>query len=111
MAVGGLRSYHQAGQRVVDRIEAAGRLTGDDRPVVLTTWVGGARLAWPTFDDHRWLYAPEDEVGRAVDALRAAGVAGPGPDRFLAPEVEAAVGAVRAGVVRAAAEAVTGPLH
>ena len=33
---------------------------------------------------------------RAVrDAVRAAGVAGPGPDRYLAPEIEAAVGARR----------------
>jgi histidine ammonia-lyase len=36
--------------------------------------------------------------------------AGPGPDRFLAPELEAAVELVRAGGVRRAAESVTGPL-
>jgi histidine ammonia-lyase len=33
-----------------------------------------------------------------------------GPDRFLAPEIEAAVELVRGGAVRAAAERVTGPL-
>jgi histidine ammonia-lyase len=35
----------------------------------------------------------------------------PGPDHFLAPDVEAAVELVRSGRVRAAAEAVTGPLR
>jgi histidine ammonia-lyase len=44
------------------------------------------------------------------DALRDAGVGGPGPDRFLAPEIEAAVTAVREGAVRRAAESVAGPL-
>ncbi|MCP9944815.1 histidine ammonia-lyase [Streptomyces somaliensis] len=45
-----------------------------------------------------------------IDALRAAGVRGPGPDRFLAPDLEAADAFVRQGGVVAAAEAVTGPL-
>jgi histidine ammonia-lyase len=45
-----------------------------------------------------------------VAALRASGVAGPGPDRYLAPELEAAFQMVRGGAVVAAAEAVTGPL-
>ncbi|AOT60747.1 Histidine ammonia-lyase [Streptomyces rubrolavendulae] len=45
-----------------------------------------------------------------IDALRAAGVAGPGPDRFLAPELEAADAFVRDGGVVAAVERVTGPL-
>ncbi len=35
----------------------------------------------------------------------------PGPDHFLAPDIEAAVELVRGGRIRAAAEAVTGPLH
>jgi hypothetical protein len=78
MAVGALRGSHRAAARVVTRIEAAGRVTGDPRPVVLTTWIAGARLAWPTFDDHRWLYVTEDEVATAVARLRAAGV-----DRFV----------------------------
>lgn len=45
-----------------------------------------------------------------IDALRAAGVRGPGPDRFLAPDLEAADAFVRDGGVVAAVEPVTGPL-
>lgn len=45
-----------------------------------------------------------------IDALRAAGVRGPGPDRFLAPDLEAADAFVREGGVVAAVEPVTGPL-
>jgi histidine ammonia-lyase len=61
--------------------------------------------------DLRAPLSPAPATGAVRDALRAAEVGGPGPDRFLAPEIEAAVDAVRLGVVRAAAEAVTGPLH
>ena len=53
------------------------------------------------------------EPARASAAVIAAFrevTAGPGPDRFLAPELEAAVELVRAGGVRRAAESVTGPL-
>lgn len=46
----------------------------------------------------------------AVTALREAGVEGPGPDRFLAPDLEAADAFVRAGGLIAAVEPVTGPL-
>ncbi|WP_079125458.1 histidine ammonia-lyase [Streptomyces lushanensis] len=46
----------------------------------------------------------------AIDALRAAGVQGPGPDRFLAPDLAAADAFVRAGGLVAAVEPVTGPL-
>jgi histidine ammonia-lyase len=45
-----------------------------------------------------------------IDAVRAAGVQGPGPDRFLAPDLAAADAFVRAGGVVAAVEPVTGPL-
>jgi histidine ammonia-lyase len=38
-------------------------------------------------------------------------VPGPGPDRFLAPELEAAAALVQGGVIRTAAESVTGPLR
>jgi histidine ammonia-lyase len=38
------------------------------------------------------------------DAVRALGVAGPGPDRFLAPEIDAVVTAVRDGVLVTAAQ-------
>ncbi|MEV5202802.1 histidine ammonia-lyase [Streptomyces sp. NPDC053720] len=46
----------------------------------------------------------------AIAALRAAGVEGPGPDRFLAPDLAAADAFVRAGKLVAAVEPVTGPL-
>ncbi|MFJ8788059.1 histidine ammonia-lyase [Streptomyces sp. NPDC102462] len=47
----------------------------------------------------------------AVEAVRAAGVSGPGPDRFLAPDLAAADTFVRGGGLVAAVEAVTGPLR
>ncbi len=50
---------------------------------------------------------PAPATGAVLTALRAAGVAGPGPDRFLAPEIEAAVQFIAAGAARAAAETVT----
>ncbi|MFG2596948.1 histidine ammonia-lyase [Streptomyces sp. NPDC048462] len=46
----------------------------------------------------------------AIEALRAAGVQGPGPDRFLSPDLAAADAFVRAGGLVAAVEPVTGPL-
>ncbi|MFJ8160757.1 histidine ammonia-lyase [Streptomyces sp. NPDC096136] len=46
----------------------------------------------------------------ALAAVRAAGVEGPGPDRFLAPDLAAADAFVRAGGLVAAVEPVTGPL-
>ncbi|MFJ1599263.1 histidine ammonia-lyase [Streptomyces sp. NPDC088261] len=46
----------------------------------------------------------------AIDALRAAGVEGPGPDRFLAPDLAGADAFVRDGSLIAAVERVTGPL-
>ncbi|MGB5952286.1 MAG: histidine ammonia-lyase, partial [Ornithinimicrobium sp.] len=53
---------------------------------------------------------PSPASTAVVEALRAAGVAGPGPDRYLAPEIEAAYQVTRSGDVRRAAETVTGPL-
>jgi histidine ammonia-lyase len=46
----------------------------------------------------------------AVAALRTV-VPGPGADRYLTPEIEAAVSLVRSGAVLSAVEAVTGPLE
>jgi histidine ammonia-lyase len=46
-----------------------------------------------------------------LDAVRAAGVEGPGPDRFLAPDLAAADAFVREGLLVAAVEKVTGPLR
>lgn len=46
----------------------------------------------------------------AIEALRAAGIEGPGPDRFLAPDLAAADTFVHEGRLVAAVEPVTGPL-
>lgn len=46
----------------------------------------------------------------AIAAARAAGIQGPGPDRFLAPDLAAADAFVREGKLVAAVEPVTGPL-
>jgi len=53
---------------------------------------------------------PAAATAAAVAALRTQ-VPGPGPDRYLSPELEAAVDLVRSGVVLAAAVAVTVPLE
>jgi histidine ammonia-lyase len=57
--------------------------------------------------------APGPATGAVLAALRRGpgGVGAPGPDRFLAPEIEAAYVMVRSGEVVSAAETVTGPLH
>ncbi|MFL6052530.1 MAG: histidine ammonia-lyase [Actinoallomurus sp.] len=52
---------------------------------------------------------PGPATGAAVAALRTR-VPAPGPDRYLAPEIAAAVDLVRDGSLVAAAESVTGPL-
>jgi histidine ammonia-lyase len=52
---------------------------------------------------------PAAATAAVIGALRET-APGPGPDRFLAPEIEAAVTFVRSGRVRTAAESVTGPL-
>jgi histidine ammonia-lyase len=54
--------------------------------------------------------APAAATGAVVTALRAT-TPGPGPDRFLAPEIEAAVRFVAEGGAVRAAESVTGPLR
>jgi histidine ammonia-lyase len=52
---------------------------------------------------------PGPATAAVLAALRER-VPGPGPDRFLAPEIEAAVALVRSGGARRAAETTTGPL-
>jgi histidine ammonia-lyase len=54
--------------------------------------------------------APAPGTGAAIRALRSAGVPGPGPDRLLAPELEAACRAVAGGDVVAAVEEEVGAL-
>ncbi len=53
---------------------------------------------------------PGAATGAAVTALRQV-VPGPGPDRWLTPELDAAADVVTTGSLRAAVEAVTGPLQ
>jgi histidine ammonia-lyase len=53
---------------------------------------------------------PAPATAAVVGALRTAGVAGPGSDRHLAPDLERAAGLVRSGAALAAAESVCGPL-
>jgi histidine ammonia-lyase len=60
--------------------------------------------------DLRTPLAAAPATAAAVVSLRTV-VPGPGQDRYLTPEIEAAVALVRSGVVLAAAEAVTGPLE
>ncbi len=47
---------------------------------------------------------PAPATAAVRDAIRAAGVPGPGPDRYLAPEIEAVVQAVRNGTLLRAAQ-------
>ncbi|GES31164.1 histidine ammonia-lyase [Streptomyces angustmyceticus] len=53
---------------------------------------------------------PAPATRAVLDAVRAAGVQGPGGDRFLAPDLEGAYAFVRAGKLVAAVESVTGEL-
>lgn len=54
---------------------------------------------------------PSPATGAVVRLLRDAGVSGPGPDRHLSPEIEAAVELVATGAVLSAAESVIGALR
>lgn len=60
--------------------------------------------------DLRAPLTPAPATAAVVNALRDH-VAGPGPDRYLAPEIEAAATMVGSGAVVAAAESAIGPLH
>jgi histidine ammonia-lyase len=53
---------------------------------------------------------PAPATAAVIAALRAAGVAGPGADRWLAPEIDACVQLIGSGQIVAAVETVTGPL-
>ncbi len=53
---------------------------------------------------------PAAATGAVRDLIRARGVGGPGPDRYLAPEIETVVEAVLDGSVLAVAQSVTGDL-
>jgi histidine ammonia-lyase len=59
--------------------------------------------------DLRAPLSPAPATAAVVQALRER-VPGPGPDRYLSPEIEETVAAVRDGTLVAAAETLTGPL-
>jgi histidine ammonia-lyase len=61
--------------------------------------------------DLRQPLQPSGPVAAAVAAVRAAGIDGPGPDRWLAPELGLAERLVMSGGLVAAVEAITGQLH
>ncbi|GAA1776132.1 histidine ammonia-lyase [Nocardioides hankookensis] len=61
--------------------------------------------------DLRAPLTPSPATGAVVALLRGAGIEGPGPDRHLSPEIEAAVALVGSGAVLRAAEEVVGPLR
>jgi histidine ammonia-lyase len=61
--------------------------------------------------DLRLPLQPSAPVAAAVAAVRNAGIAGPGPDRWMAPELALAEQLVMSGDLVAAVETVTGPLH
>ena len=75
----------------------------------LASVIGIEVLAAARALDLRAPLAPAPASAAVIARLRET-VPGPGPDRFLAPELEAATVLVRAGAVRTAAESVTGPL-
>jgi histidine ammonia-lyase len=54
---------------------------------------------------------PSPATGAVVDLLRSSGIPGPGPDRHLSPEIEAAVALVASGAVLTAVEEVIGELN
>jgi histidine ammonia-lyase len=54
--------------------------------------------------------SPAPATGAVVRLLREHGVGAPGPDRFLSPEIESAVGLVSSGAVLSAVEEVSGEL-
>ena len=61
--------------------------------------------------DLRAPLTPSPASVAAVNVLRDSGIGSVGPDRYLAPEIEAAVTAVRDGELRAAVEAITGKMQ
>jgi histidine ammonia-lyase len=54
---------------------------------------------------------PAPGTGAVVDLLRSSGVQGPGPDRYLSPEIETTVSLVQSGAVLAAVEEKIGALQ
>ena len=72
MAVGALRSTHRFG---ADLLAAVDRTApGPGRPVLVTTTARVPRLAWPTFDDQRWLLSKPGDLATLVDRLGDVGI-------------------------------------
>ncbi len=61
--------------------------------------------------DQRAPLQPSPATGAVVRLLRESGIEGPGPDRYLSPEIETAVELVRSGAVLNAAHDVIGALR
>ena len=61
--------------------------------------------------DLRAPLTPSPATAAVVRLLRGSGIEGPGPDRYLSPEIEAAVELVRSGAVLHAVEEVIGELN
>jgi histidine ammonia-lyase len=61
--------------------------------------------------DFRRPLKPAPGTGAVVDLLRSSGVQGPGPDRYLSPEIETTVSLVQSGAVLAAVEEEIGELQ
>jgi hypothetical protein len=69
-----LRQHHRNTWELVARFDRAGRVTGVDQPVLVSTQGAAPRYAWPTFERQRWLLAEPEGVGDLLDRVRAAGV-------------------------------------
>jgi histidine ammonia-lyase len=54
--------------------------------------------------------SPSPATGAVIAALRAAGAPGPGPDRWLSPEIDVAMELITGGAAVAAVESVVGHL-
>jgi histidine ammonia-lyase len=61
--------------------------------------------------DFRRPLEPSPATGAVVDLLRSSGIEGPGPDRYLSPEIEATVALVASGAVLKSVEDVIGELR
>ena len=88
-----------AGRKLRRAVDGLTRVLG----IELMTAARGSELRAPL--------TPSPALGAVITALRTAGVRGPGPDRWLSPEIDAVVALINSGEVQAAAESVTGPLR
>jgi histidine ammonia-lyase len=90
-----------AGRKLRTAVEALARVLAVEmvaatRALEIRTYAGGR---------------PAPATAAVLAAVREAGVPGPGRDRYLSPDLEAAYAFLRSGGLVRAAEAVTGPLE